>query len=301
MQPSKFKLLLFPLMILAIVFGVQSAHAGKVVKIKGKKIYIKLDPNEVAKTSQGDRLYVMTSKGKKKGYVIVKKMKGRLVIAKKGKGKVRKGYKTKLRKKKKKGKKPLEKMEDASEVAEVDSDPADRSDMMFGIMGSFGTATQNVDGIVDMSGSTTSVRAVFDYELFSDLGVQSRLGIEQLSVSGADTANVEYETIISYIALDLLLRYYVYRGNSFGFYVTGGMGIYSPMSTDLKGGSDPNNPGAIQEDSISTTSLLNFGAGVSIPFSGWEIQLGGEYLYFPPSDDVDTTVINGKLALMFEI
>ncbi len=292
MQPRISFIKFLSLIAVALFAFPQQSEAGRVVKTKGRKVFIKLDAAEAGDMAEGDYLYMTSKSGKKYGIVIIRKKKGRLVIAKLGKGNAKKGMYTQLRKSNKSRSKSRP-METASDVALTES-VEKRSDTMIGLLGSFGTATQNVTGVADMSGSTTGFKGIFDYELFSDFGVRARLGLDMLSVEGSSD-NGDFATSISYLTIDLLLRYYLYRDDSFGFFLNGGMGIYSPMSTDL--GTNQ----ALQEDSISTTSLLIFGGGVAIPFGGWQIFLGGDYLYFPPSEDVDTSVISGKLGLIFEI
>ena len=221
---------------------------------------------------------------------------GNKAVAQMKKGKVKKGYLTrpKKSKKKKRRRKTEEDMDSATEVAETDTDNDEPSDIHLGLLGSFGTATQNVANVADMSGSTMGIKGIFDYNILDGFGVKAQIGMDMLSVSGS-AGSQEFETNINYLTIDMLIRYNMMFGSSFGIYLNGGMGIYSPMSTDL--GSNA----ALQEDSISTTSLLILGAGVVIPLGGFQIQLGGDYLYFPPSDDVDTSVITGKLGLLFAL
>lgn len=298
MQLQSFNLRAILVIVLGLLLFSQISQAGRVVKVKGKKVYILLDTSEINSTFKNDIMYLTTTTGKKTALIKIKGIRGNKAIAVLGKGKAKKGLLTRPKKsaKKKKRKKDLMEapMEDASEVAEVDTGDDEGSDIMMGLLGAFGTATQNVTNVADMSGSTMGIKGIFDYELFSDLGVKAQIGLDQLTVSG-NSGSQQFETSISYLAIDLLLRYNLMFGRSFGMYFNGGMGIYSPMTTDL------GTNAALQEDSISTTSLLIFGAGFVIPFRSWQIQVGGDYLYFPPSEDVDTSVIAGKLGILFEI
>ncbi len=292
---SKFVLLFF----VAILFVVQPSWAGRVVKVKGKKVFIILDQEEVGATSKGDNLYTTTRAGKKRGIVTVRAIKGNKVIGQLRKGKAASRMLTKARnkgprKKQRRRDDPMM-MEDASEVAQTEVlERSEFPEMMFGLVGTYGQATQNVANVADMSGSLLGVKAVFDYELFSNFGVKARLGMDMLSVTGSN-GGAEFQTDINYLTLDFFLRYYVIRGNSFGLFLNGGLGIYSPMSTDL--GSNA----ALQEDSISTTSVGILGLGIAIPLGGMEIQLGADYFIFPPSDDVETSVFGAKLGLLFGI
>lgn len=292
-RPSRLITLIF----LSLMFIGQPSWAGRVVKVKGKKVYIKLSSQEAENVMKGDKLYVTTKSGKKKGLVIIRKMKGKKVIAQLKKGKARKGMKTKLRKTKKKKKMEEVGYEDASEVAQTETEPSSgRPDMQYGFMGGFGSATQEVEGIANMSGSTMSFKGIFDYSLFDDLGVRARAGMEMFSVTGTNGAT-EYKTDLNYLTIDLLVRYYILNSSSFGLFANAGMGIYTPLSSDL----GPAGAQAIKEDSISTTSLLIFGFGVSLPMGSWEIFAGADYFYYPPSDNVTTSAFGGKLGLLFEL
>ena len=293
MQRRTSHLKLAALIFIGLLFVIQPSWAGRVVKVKkGKKILIRLDAEEVESTFKGDMLYLTTPSGKKRALVLIRKMKGPLVIAQLKKGRAKKGMLTipKVAKKKRPRKEPIE---TASEVAETETEN-EPSNMKFGVLGAFGTATQNVTGVADMSGSSMGFKGLFDYNLFDSLGIRARLGLDTISVTGS-AGSSNYATDINYLAIDLLLKYDIYRGDSFGFFVNLGMGIYSPMSTDL------GTNAALQADSISTTSLLILGAGASLPFSSWELFVGADYLYFPPSDSVDTTVIAAKLGVLFEL
>lgn len=268
--------------------------AGQVVKVQGKKIFIRLDASETESIKQGDRLFLTTTEGKKKALVLVRKKQNDKVIAQLLKGKGTKGLVTAATPTRSKKKTRPSDVESASDVALTES-PSTKTDsaLQFGIMGSYGQAAQNVSGVADMSGSTMGFKGILDYSLFETLGVRARVGLDMMSVTGA-AGNTNFETNINYLALDLLLRWYLMNSESFGLYLNGGMGIYSPMSTDL--GTNQ----AIREDSISTTSLLIFGLGFSIPMGSMKLFAGVDYLYFPPSEDVKTTVISGNLGLLFD-
>lgn len=289
--------------LLSLFFVGQPAWAGRVVKVKGKKVYIILDQEEVDSSANGDHLYVTTTSGKKRGIVTIRKMKGNKVIAQLRKGKASKSMLTQPRKaaankKQRRRRQDKQEMERASEVAEVENttETTEFPEMMFGILGTYGMASQSVSGIADMTGSLMGAKLAFDYELFSNVGVKARLGMDMLSVTGSMGSN-SYKTGINYITLDFLLRYYIMRSKSFGLFANGGFGIYSPMSTDL----GPSGSQALQQDSISTTSVGIFGLGISIPISSMELQLGADYFYFPTSADVNTSVIGGKLGLYFPL
>ena len=89
------------------------------------------------------------------------------VIAQLKKGKARKGYMTKMKMAKKK-KKPEDDVgyEDASQVAQEEETDSGRPELLFGLMGGFGQATQSVTetgGSFDTSGSTAMISRVLSW------------------------------------------------------------------------------------------------------------------------------------------
>jgi hypothetical protein len=285
---------LITLFLVSFLFMAQPSWAGKIAKVKGKKVYIILDAGETV--NNGDSLYSTSPEGKKKGLLIVRKIKGNKVIAQLKKGRAQKGMLSMSKGAKKKATDEMG-YEDASEVAkpEVETNH-EKSDMLFGVMGGFGSATQQVQGIADMAGSTLAVKGIIDYSLFESLGVRARVGMDMFSLTGSNGAT-NYSTKINYLTVDLLLRYNLLDMKSFGLYANGGMAIYSPLSNQL----EPANLPALQADSISTTSLLIVGFGVTVPMGTWKIFAGADYFYFPPSDDVKTTAIAANLGVLFEL
>jgi hypothetical protein len=291
----RFSTYLLTILFITSLFFTEQATAGKVVKVKGKKVFIMLDPEEVDSTQNGDKLLLTTPNGKKRALVMVRNKRGNKVIAQLGKGKAAKGLISMPHSGGKKKSSPsIDDYEPASDIArdELSSGQKKKSDLRFGIMAGFGTATQNVTDVADMSGSTMAFKGLIDYTLFGGLGIRGRIGMDMFSVTGS-AGSIEYQTDINYLTVDMLLRYNIVDSSSFGLFVNGGVGIYSPMSSDL--GQNP----AILEDSISTTSLLIVGLGASIPIGSMELFIGADYLYFPPSDDVSTSAISGKLGLLF--
>ena len=297
MQPSSSSLKFLLCLVLCTFFFSQNSWAGRVVKKKGKKVYIMLSADEASDFKKGDRLYLTTKSGKKRALVIIRKKRGKKVIAQLKKGKAKKGYLTKFKSAGKK-KAPLEDnvgYEDAEQVAQEEEIESSRPELLFGLMTGYGIANQKVTenaGSFDTSGSSIAVKGLLDYSLFEDLGVRARLGIEKFSVSGANPSNQDVTTDITYLSIDMLLRYFIVNSDSFGFFLNAGMGIYSPMSKES---------GALDPASISPTSLLMFGAGVSSPLGGMDLFLGGDYNYYPPSETVETNVITAKLGLLFEL
>lgn len=299
MGRNLFPLYMMFILLTSILLSSASSWAGRVVKVSGKKVLIILDANEVSSTKKGDKLLLSTPGRKKKALVMVRNMKGNKVIAQLGKGKAARGLVSAPYTGKKKNKPRESRYESASEIAkeEISSPSSSKHEnLRFGVLGNFGTATQNVVEKADMSGSLMGVKGLVDYSLFESLGVRGRFGVDMFSVTGTG-AGINYQTDINYLTVDILARYNIVDSSSFGLFVNGGVGIYSPLSSELS----PAGNAALDESSISTTSLLILGAGVSFPIGGMELFLGADYLYFPPSDDVTTSAISAKVGLLFAL
>ncbi len=200
-------------MVLGLTFSYQSSWAGRVVKVKGKKVYIKLSSKEADRLSKGDKLYLVTRKSKKKkGVVVIKKIKGRKAIAKLKKGKARKRYLTRMKKRKKGG--DGDSMDVAGDIASAETD-VEYSDVMMGIMGSFTMMKMNVTGEerdpLDMAGAMIGAKVILDYSLTESLGLRVRAGMDMLNVSGDDEDEDTSTIKINYLVLDILGRLYLFR------------------------------------------------------------------------------------------
>ena len=279
----------------------QPSFAGKVVKVKGKKVYIKLSKSEVGTVEKGDKVYLTTKSGKKKGIVKIRKIKGRKALAKLSKGKAKKGYRTRVKKSRPKPDTNDYAATSASDNIISEDSQSGRPDMLFGILGGYGLASQTIDqgngNTSSQSGSSIAVKGILDYSLFDAIGVRAQAGLEMFSVSGTglDVTNNNavgtIKTDVTYLSIDVLLRWYIVKLDSMSFYFNGGVGILSPLSKETS---------ALQEESISTTSILILGGGIAFPIGKMEIFVGADYYYFPPSEDVTTNVIGGKLGVLFD-
>ena len=83
--------LVVPILVLvaSLVLANPSAWAARVTKVKGKKVLINLEGEHEKK---GQIFYVVDEKGRKKGVVKIRSIKGDKAIGKLGKGKAKKGY-----------------------------------------------------------------------------------------------------------------------------------------------------------------------------------------------------------------
>ena len=297
MQTRFFPVVLSLFMVLGLTLHHQPSWAGRVIKVKGKKVYIKLSNKEADNLSKGDKLYLISKESrKKKGVVVIRKIKGKKAIAKLKKGKAKRKYRTRMAGKRKKYKDSIDVATDIAD-AEVDTE---HSDIMMGFMGNFTMMEQNIDGEdvlpVDLTGAMTGVKAILDYSLTESFGLRIRAGMDMMNVSGTDENDNTTTMKINYLTLDILGRYYLFRTKKFGFSLIGGAGIYSPLSDEVT--ADPGEP-ALDKDSISTTSLGIVGVNLHYSFGNWQIFVGGDYFYFPPSETVTTNAFGGKLGILF--
>ncbi len=274
-----------------------SAHAGKVMKVNGKKVYIVFEQDEPFTT--GDYFILNNDEGKKLGLVQVKKIKGFKAIALLKKGKAENGLTTTFKAASKKTKKSSIVTSD-SESEESDSARNDSGKSRKGVLLGYGMASQDVNqgtlGTSSQSGSSIAVRGVYDYPLFSSVYFRGMAGGEFFSVSGdgyplSNSSVVSsVGTDITYLTLDALFHWTLSKGSSTNFYLIGGMAILYPMSKT----SD-----VILEDSIDSLAIGEFGAGIEFNLNGYAIPFEVSYYYFPSGDDVETNVISLKLGLLF--
>ncbi len=295
MQTRCLPVVLALLIVLGFTPHYQKSWAGRVVKVKGKKVYIKLSKKEAKKLSKGDKLYLTTKSKKKKGIVVIRKKKGKKAIATLKKGKAKKNYLTRMHgKKKKKG--TEDSMNTVDDIAVAQTDAENYSDIMVGLMGSFMMMEQNVASEVPvvMTGFPRGAKIVLDYSLTESFGLLVRAGMNLIQISGTDEKDNTSETKIDYLAMDLLGRYYFFRTKKFGAFINAGAGVYSPLSPEVSG-----DPPALDQDTISTTTLGIGGLGLQYSFGGWQLFASFDYFYFPPSDTVETTAFGGNLGILF--
>lgn len=279
---------------LIIVCFLPSAHAGKVVKVKGKKVYIVFDADEGGTFAEGDMFNLTDAGGKKKALIQIKKVKGLKAIALLKKGKADKGFGTSFRSAGKKG-----------ELAETDdssssSSPSSHNSMQsrFGAMFGYGVAGQDVDqgsSVSAQTGSSMAIKGAYDYPLLQTVSLRALGGVELFSVSGMgeplnSTAQATVGTDITYLSLDGVLKWSFVQTNSMNFYALGGVGFLYPLtkSSDV-----------IVEDSIESLGVGEFGAGVEFKWGKWLVPVDFTYYYFPSGEDVKTSLYSIKAGILF--
>ena len=293
-------------LIIAFSFGPHQnlAWAGRVIKVKGKKVYLKLSRKEAKKASRGDKIYILSKSKKKLGTAVIRKIKGKKAIAKLKKGRAEKNNLTKLKLSRKKRRKRRGKdLIDVDDVASIEMDESS-SDFVMGFLFSWFTLGQSVkndtpidDNPVEMSGSVPGAKLLLDYPLAKFIGIRTRFGGELFNASGTDENDNTSETSIDYLTLDILARIQFSINSHVGLFTTLGVGIYSPLSSEVSG-----DPPALDQDSISTTTLFIAGLGLEYKMqNGWRIFIGGEYSHLPPSETVKTTLFGGKIGFLFPL
>jgi hypothetical protein len=275
--------------IIAFTFFSSSAYAAKVLKAKGKKILVDLGDTDA---QRGDFFYTITPKGKRAGVLKILQVRRGKAIAILGKGKARPGYSLKLRKPKRGDKK-------RARTAPTQLKKEGKPNSFWGIMVGGNSLSMDVDlplsgETVNLTGSGYSFKLAMDNGVFNKLWFRGMLGME--SISGAGDAFVDCDAgedcdvEITYLTLDLWARLLFAKGG-FRPWVGAGVDLMFPMSDDSN---------ALDSDSITNTSLILAGLGFDILFTdtfSMPIQL--EYGFFPASDQVEASLIAGRLGFMW--
>jgi hypothetical protein len=281
--------------LISLVFFCFSAHAGKVMKVNGQKVYILFDQEEPFTTN--DYFILNNAEGKKLGLVQIKKFKGRKAIGLLKKGKADKGFTTTFKAAGKKPKAPSIVADDTSAEEEESSSSYPKS--RTGLLAGYGLASQEVDqgslGVSSQSGSSIALRGLYDYPLFQSVYFRGMVGAEFFSVSGDGRALSNLSAVtttgtdITYLTMDALFHWSLSKSQSSSFYLIGGIGIFYPMakSSDI-----------IIEGSIDSLAVGEFGGGMEFHLNGYSLPFEVSYYYFP-SGDVSTNVISLKLGLLF--
>ncbi len=274
-------LILLPLTMLLTT----NAHAAKIAKVSGKKVYILLNPQEKAQSQ--DTMIVKDPKGKSVGAVKIVKVQGNKALGQLRKGRAQKGWSLNLVGSKG-GKSQAKNRQEQADLNKVD--PQKIPTTFYGVMGGF--AINNMQAQIDQGDSTTksadmsgngfSGRAFFDYSLWPSIWFRGMLGLENLTASSdgkicGPTNNTSCEIEISYLTLDLWGRYLISQG-TFRPWVGLGFNLLFPSSKVST---------AIEEKSITSTSVIAPGLGFDwFIKNNMYIPVQLEYGMFPSSDTV---------------
>lgn len=289
------KLTLIFILSWGFVFSLNT-FAASVHKVKGRKVLIKVENTDM---SPGDKFYILSESGKKRGLVLIKKVKGSKafgVISKKSKAApgwslMKKGGGSKSASRGSRSKKG--------------SKSSSSKNMAIGFVAGINMANFTVEKIgpseyqSDLSGMGINAKVAFDYQLFGGLWFRGLLGMESINVeddpanafcaNGTDANNdgdLDYDfpclTEINFIGIDLQARY-VFGKGMFRPFAGGGVGLLMPMSKTST---------AIREDSIKVSNVFTVLAGADIHLGeSWMIPFQAEYNIFPPTDTVSANYI----------
>ncbi|MCB0384626.1 MAG: hypothetical protein KDD43_04465 [Bdellovibrionales bacterium] len=287
--------LVVPILVLvaSLVLANPSAWAARVTKVKGKKVLINLE-GEPAK--KGQIFYVVDEKGRKKGVVKIRSIKGDKAIGKLGKGKAKKGYALLERTGKGGGKKAGG--DKAAEAPKDSGTTMSSSQMGWGLLLGMGMDSMEVDLDItpaekaSLSGSGMSYKALFDYALFEKIWFRGTLGIENFEAEGDKKSsacdNKTCAVSIQYLSLDFWGRYLFSLG-TFRPWLGAGFTLWFPMSQETT---------ALEEDSITNTSVMGIGGGFDWFMNpSFYIPFQVEYGLLPASEQVSATVISIRFGL----
>ncbi len=279
------------LIVLILLAFVVDAEAAKVFKRKGKSVLIVLSKKEAKSVSKGDVLYVVRGK-KRKGSILIKKIKGRKGIGRLTKGSAKKGDRLVS------ASKAVKSVAKNIDAAAGDSEIQEPSKLDLGALVGYGLSSQTIEiegqGSLKQTGSGIGFKAFGDFKLLNKIGVRGQAGLESFNVEGeidegGSTSTVATE--IGYFSLDVLIRYRVLDGG-FKVWVAGGLGILVPMSQ----ASD-----TLDEGSISSTSTFIGQLGVSVKLGEkLFLPIQAEYVYFPPSEQVTSSMLAVRTGLGYQ-
>ena len=279
---------------LVLILLVSNAKAAQISKVKGDQVLIDGVDSD-SPMSEGDKYFVMID-GKKKGLIEITKSKGTKAIGKIVKGKAEANAELapasggassskKVAKNTKRGK-------SKSKKKKRDDDDSPMAGLFWGGLLGIGMDSQSVTisnpttQTVAMSGMGYNLRVFGDMPFTDQLGGIARVGIEQMNLSGSGGAS----TTITYLSGDVLARFDIMQG-TFVPFVAAGISLNMPVA---------------QSSSVLGTiaSVMTFpidgGIRYSLDSDMYIIALA-EYLYFPASSNVTTSIIaiRGGLGMRF--
>ncbi|CAN5695164.1 hypothetical protein BH10BDE1_BH10BDE1_01600 [soil metagenome] len=269
-----------------------SASASTIEKVRGTQAIVVFDGGE--QPSPGDKFFAMEG-GKKKAVIEVVQFKNGKAKVKIAKGKAKEGM-TLVAAGSKGG---------ASASADPDAGAEGSSkgkkkmrnagaatlykDMTIGVVVGYAMDSQSVTPTGSttqaMTGTGYSAKAFADIPVMGSLGLLTRVGVEQFSVTAGT-----FNSSIMYGAADLLLKY-AFGESGFVPFAMAGLGLHFPISKTSN---------ILQPNNISPTTVFYGGAGFNYALGGSSyFQLTGEYGMFPPSNDVSTSFISVRTGMGF--
>ncbi len=273
MLTPKRHLAAFVFLIGLFIFWTPATEAAQVVNVKGKRVLILLTPDEVKTVKAGDTFYVEDA-GKRLGVVRVVKVQNNRALAGLLKGRAQKGNL----------------LASTSGKGTSKARAASGGDgLIVGALLGYNATSMKIkrpDVSMTLTGSGLAGKLFADFTLVEKLGVRLETGLEQMVAEAGDQ-----KLEINYLTGDIMLRYNVINGRT-KFFLASGMGIYYPTSSTRVPEDNP----PIKEPPMQTVLLIK--GGLMIPLGEkFYAPIQAEYVYFPSSKDVVSSIIGGKIGL----
>jgi hypothetical protein len=266
-------------------------HAAKVIKVKGKKVYLALSKSETM--NKGDKVLI-TAGRKKAGLAIVRVVKGRKAIALLRKGKARRGFMAKNMSKSSSAAAPMQAKNESSKKSSEKKYERNKK-WTFGAIGGFNMVTMNVDlgsETVAATGINFSAKGYAQYHWKPSISLMAVMGYEGFSSSATASSTVcdsntstDCTTNIQFLASEAWGQYYLTRGQR-AYWLGGGMAFNFPLSKSST---------SLNESDIGLTNFYLIGGGVD-----WgRIPIWFEYAIMPATETVNANYFSIKAGYSF--
>ncbi|RME16648.1 MAG: hypothetical protein D6797_04105 [Bdellovibrio sp.] len=278
-----FKNFLFVLLLFSF-FSPNLWSKGRVRKVKGKKVLLVFKKES---PSKGDIYYLYDQKGRRRGAIKIKKVKGKRAFAYLLKGKARKKWVAKKRRHRRRHKSHV------NQTANQGMALPKRyrwGVLLGGKVNSMQVSFASTSEELKMNAFNPAVYGLFDYNLTKSFNLRTLLGWEDFQLSGdplTACGNVACETKISYLSGVGLGRYMITSGQV-QLWVGLGFNILMPLSKQSN---------VISE--IQVTTALSLATGLDLNFS--DIQLPFQVMYgiYPAKDGISANFISLALGINF--
>ena len=277
---------------LSLFFLATPLHAAKVIKVKGKKVYLALSKSE--SMAKGDKILI-TAGRKKAGLAIVRVVKGRKAIALLRKGKARRGFMARNMNKSARSQAPMQANSENANKQEAKETYERNKKWTFGVIGGFNMVTMNVDlgsETIAAKGINLSAKGYVQYHWKPSISLMAVMGYEGFSSSATADSTVcdsntstDCTTSIQFLASEAWAQYYLTRGKK-AYWLGGGMAFNFPLSKSST---------SLNESDIGLTNFYLIGGGVD-----WgRIPIWFEYAIMPATETVNANYLSIKAGYSF--
>lgn len=251
------------------------AWAAKVVTVKQGRALVDLESDRYP---IGTKLFAVDEQGKRKGVLVIQKVKGGKAIAQVTKGVAKANYILLTGSKNK------------------DMSSAPRGARAWGVLGGMNnnavSVAQKNASAIEMAGSSFSVRGFYQEQLDGRWGVRGSFGYDSMVASGNSTSTscLKCEVNITYLGLDALVRYDITRG-SYKLWGGLGLGFLYPMSKSSN---------ALDTSKITINQTIIGSLGMDIGLSGGSfIPVELSYAMFPNTNTSSAKQMTIKIGYGF--